>query len=167
MRGCAEREDGQGHLPRPGECGSLQLGASAAGTSVGRRSIEGGEPAWPLTARSLHALVASEGASVGAGKSAPRGEGRVLMGTEAGDWRSCPAPPTSSSLCPQRSPSLAFCVQSGSSQTLQGTPVSTPSSSFTGLGTRRELQRHAMLQEASSSDMAGEGGYTCGSWGVV
>ena len=118
------------------------FGASAAGTSVGHRCIEGGEPAWPLAARSPHALVASEGALVSAGRSAHGGEGRGLMGTEAGDWRSRPAPPTAFSLCSQPSPSLAFCVQSGSSPTLQGTPVSTPSSSFSGRGTRRERQRH-------------------------
>ena len=113
----------------------LQLQVLASGT-------EGGEPAWPLAAHSPHALMASEGASVGAGRSAPNRERRGLMGTEAGDWHSRPAPPTASSLSSQLSPSLAFCVQSGSSRTLQGTPVSTPSSSFTGRGTHRELQRH-------------------------
>ena len=52
------------------------FGASAAGTSVGHRSTEGGEPAWPLAARPPHALVASEGASV---------QGEVLPVEKGGD----------------------------------------------------------------------------------
>lgn len=77
------------------------------------------------------------------GRSAPSGEGRYLgltwgRGISAHSWAS------HSILCSQCSPSLAFCIQSESSRTLQWPVlVSTPSSSFTPRGTRREPKRHA------------------------
>lgn len=149
--------------------GVLVPPASAAGTSVRHRSIEGGEPAWPLAARPPHALVASEGASAGAGRSAPWGEGSTSMGNEAEMRQEIGA---HALRLPWHSLSVHSVLPAWPSVYNPGLPERCRGPRFPHhrqvfLGEGRAESSKGVRPEASSLDMTGEGGYRCWSWGVV